>query len=258
VYASIASTIGGKSVSVSAILSDPAADPHAFEISAQDQVRIAKAQLVIANGSGNDDFAQQMVDASDPAPQLIDAVQISGLPAGEADFNEHVFYKLDAMTKLGNAIAAKLGELDPAGKAAFEQNAADFAGELAGLQKRAAAIGAAHPGLKAVVTEPVADYLLDTAGISDVTPAGFSKAIEAENDPAPADVAEEDTLLTGKTVGLVVFNSQTTGPVTERLQSKAAELGIPVLKVTETLPEGVNDYVDWIGGTIDRLDKALG
>lgn len=258
VYASIATAIGGRAVSVSAILSDPAADPHSFEISAQDQVKIAKAQLVIANGGGYDDFAQQMVDAAKPRPQLIDAVQVSGLPSDGDDFNEHMIYNLDAMTKLGNEIAAKLGELDPADKATFIKNASAFAGTLADLKNKAAAVGAEHPGLKAAVTEPVADYLLTAAGISDVTPGGFAKAVEAENDPAPGDVAEVDTLLTGKTVGLVVFNSQTAGPVTERLESKALELGIPVLKVTETLPEGVSDYVDWIAGTIDRLEKALG
>lgn len=262
VYAAIATTIGGDAVSVSAILSDPAADPHSFEISAQDQVKIAKADLVIANGGGYDDFAQQMVDAADPKPQLIDAVVTSGLPTGDgpdgSPFNEHVFYNLDAMTKLGTTIATELGTLDPAGKAAFDKNAATFAAALGELKKKAAAIGTAHPGMKAVVTEPVANYLLRDAGIADVTPKGFAEAIEEENDPAPADVAAVDTLLTGKTVNLVVFNSQTAGPVTERLERKAEETSIPVLKVTETLPEGVTDYADWIAGTIDGLTKALG
>ncbi|WP_029137588.1 metal ABC transporter solute-binding protein, Zn/Mn family [Nakamurella lactea] len=259
VYASIATTIGGDAVQVSAILSDPAADPHSFEVSAQDQVKIAKAQLVIANGGGYDDFAQQMVDAADPRPQLLDAVQISGLDTGDSDhFNEHVFYDLDAMTKLGNAIAGKLAELDPAGKATFDKNAADFTKVLAALKDRAAGIGAAHPGVKAVVTEPVADYLLASAGISDVTPGDFAEAIEQENDPAPGDIAQVDALLAGGTVSLVVFNSQTAGPVTERLETKAQQTGIPVLKVTETLPAGVTDYADWIGGTLDALSKALG
>jgi zinc/manganese transport system substrate-binding protein len=257
VYASIASAIGGDRVQATAILSDPSADPHSFEISARDQVKIAKARLVIANGGGYDDFAQQMVDAANPKPQLIDAVQVSGLPAGD-HFNEHVFYNLDAMAELGTTLAGTLAELDPAGKAGFEKNAADFTAKLGELKKKAAAIGAAHPGLRAVVTEPVADYLLDTAGISDVTPEGFSEAIEQENDPAPADVAAVDQLLSGKHVGVVVFNAQTAGPVTERLEKKAQELTIPVLKVTETLPAGVTDYASWIGGTIDGLSKALG
>jgi zinc/manganese transport system substrate-binding protein len=34
--------------------------------------------------------------------------------------------------------------------------------------------------------------------------------------------------------------------------------GVPVVKVTETLPAGTMDYVTWIGGEIDQLATALG
>ena len=32
---------------------------------------------------------------------------------------------------------------------------------------------------------------------------------------------------------------------------------MPVVKVTETLPEGVTDYVVWMNGQIDALAAAL-
>ncbi len=259
VYASIASTIGGDRVQASAILDKPSADPHSFEAAPKDQVKIAQAQLVIANGGGYDDFANQMVDAAHPKPQLIDATEVSGLQesSGAGTFNEHVFYSTDAMRKLGAAIAAKLGELDPADKAIFTKNADGFAAKLAELDLRAAAIKTTHPGVKALVTEPVADYLLQEAGITDLTPKGYSQAIESENDPSAKDIAEVDGLIRNKSAGLLVYNEQTTGPVPDRVRQQAEKSGVPVLAVTETLPAGTTDYLTWMAGTIDALDKAL-
>ncbi|MDQ2846345.1 MAG: zinc ABC transporter substrate-binding protein, partial [Actinomycetota bacterium] len=205
-------------------------------------------------------FANQMVDTANPKPELIDVVQLSGLDQHPktGEFNEHVFYNLDTITTLGNTLATKLGALEPADKQTFAANAATFANKLAALKKRAVAIRTAHPGLTAIVTEPVADYLLQTAGIADVTPSGFSQAVEEENDPAPADVAQVDNLLKTKTVAVLVFNSQTSGAVTEDVKKAAQADGVPVLPVTETLPAGVTDYPTWMGDTITALDKALG
>lgn len=258
VYASIAAAIGGDRIRASAILDKPSADPHSFEATPDDQVKIAQAQLVIANGGGYDDFVTRMLDAADPKPQLIDAVEVSGLnKAGAATFNEHVFYSTQAMARLAAAIAAKLGELDPAGTATFTRNAGTFTARLRKIDAKAAAVKSAHPGIRALVTEPVADYLLVQAGITDATPAGFSKAIESENDPSPKDIAEVESMITHKSVGLLAYNVQTTGPVTDRLRRLADTSGIAVLAVTETLPEGTADYLTWMTGNIDALAKAL-
>jgi zinc/manganese transport system substrate-binding protein len=257
VYASIVSTIGGDKVSVTAIMSDPSADPHSYEATPRTALEISKAKFVVANGGGYDDFVGTLVDASPNKPKVLDAVQISGLPTGP-DFNEHVFYDLDSMIKLGNAIAAELGAEDAADAATFTANAKSFADKLTGLRDQAAAIGKAHPGTKAVVTEPVADYLLEDAGIEDVTPGGFSEAVEAETDPAAKDVAAMDKLISDKTVAVLIFNEQTSGPVVDGVRKTAETASVPVVGVTETLPAGVTDYATWIGGSITALSGALG
>lgn len=260
VYASIAGAIGGDRVAVTAILNDPSADPHSFEASPQDQMTIAKAKLVIANGGGYDDFTSRMVDASNPKPTLLDAVKVSGLKqdAEQGAFNEHVFYSPEAMQKLATAIAGKLTEFDPPGAATFTANLKTFEAGLTTIEKRAADLKAAHPGLQAVVTEPVANYLLSEVGVTDVTPQGFAQAVEAETDPAPRDVADVDALITGQKIQLLVFNEQTTGQVTDQVRQQAEKGGVPVLPVTETLPAGTTDYLTWINGTLDTLQTELG
>ncbi len=63
-------------------------------------------------------------------------------------------------------------------------------------------------------TEPVAGYLAAAIGLQVLTPEGFQRAIEDGTDPAPADVATERDLLTGKKVRALLFNSQVITPLT--------------------------------------------
>lgn len=263
VYGSVVSIIGGDRVDVTAIIDDPSADPHSFEANPQTQVAIAKAKIVVANGGGYDDFVETMVKAANTAPTQIDVVELSGLeksaPAEDGTaFNEHVFYSTAAMRTLSAELVKDLSALDAAGASTFAANAQKFDAGLAAIDQRTAAIKAAHPDLKAVVTEPVADYLLAAAGFQDVTPKDFAAAIEEENDPSVKDLAEIDKLITGRQVQLVAYNEQTSGPVVEQVRSAADKAGVPVLPVTETFPEGVTDYLAWINGTLDILEKELG
>ena len=55
-YGDVTSQIAGNHVTVISIISDPNADPHEYESSANDAGEIARASLVIMNGLGYDDF----------------------------------------------------------------------------------------------------------------------------------------------------------------------------------------------------------
>ena len=91
-------------------------------------------------------------------------------------------------------------------------------------------------------TEPVAGYLAQAIGLDVLTPEGFQKAIEDGTDPAPADVAAERDLLTGKKVKvLLLYNSQVTLPITVEIHDLAVSNGIPVVGVAETLPAGISE-----------------
>jgi zinc/manganese transport system substrate-binding protein len=112
VYGEIAAQIAGDHADVTSIITSAAQDPHSYEASAQDQLAVADAYLVIHNGGGYDAFVDTLLDASgNDDVEVLDAVEISGLAAedesdgehaeGEGDdaghdhiegFNEHVWY----------------------------------------------------------------------------------------------------------------------------------------------------------------------
>ena len=91
VYGDIASTIAGDAATVTSIITSAAQDPHSYEASAQDQLAVADADLIVHNGGGYDSFIDTLLDATgNDDVVVLDAVEISGLaPEDEHAEDEH-------------------------------------------------------------------------------------------------------------------------------------------------------------------------
>jgi zinc/manganese transport system substrate-binding protein len=250
VWGSVAAAVGGQDVSVQSLINDPSADPHSYQDKPEDATLLTNARLVVYNGGGYDDFFTKLVKAAGADAKQINAYDVSGHPKGE---NEHVWYELTTVKKVADKVATELGAIDPSNKDTYAGNAKDFDAKLDALATKAAAI----PDGRVVSTEPVAHYLLDTAGMTDVTPSEFSEAIEEETDPPVIAVADTTDLITKKQVVALVNNDQTETNVTNQLISAARTAGIPIVDVSETLPPGVTDYVDWMTKEVDSLAGAV-
>jgi len=250
VWGSVAAAVGGQDVSVQSLINDPSADPHSYQDKPEDATLLTNARLVVYNGGGYDDFFTKLVKAAGADAKQINAYDVSGHPQGE---NEHVWYELTTVKKVAGKVATELGAIDPSNKDTYAGNAKDFDAKLDALATKAAAI----PDGRVVSTEPVAHYLLDTAGMTDVTPAEFSEAIEEETDPPVIAVADTTDLITKKQVVALVNNDQTETNVTNQLISAAKANGIPIVDVSETLPPGVTDYVEWMTKEVDSLAGAV-
>lgn len=272
VWGSVAQAVGGSEVSVKSLIDDPAADPHAYADKPEDATLLTEAKVVIYNGGGYDDFFTKLVDAAGADAKRIAAFDESGKGAeegaeehaeeeegghGHGEVNEHVWYDLPTAQQVADKIADELSAVSPEHKDTFTANAESFGTKIDDLAARAAKIGTDHPGGKVVATEPVAKYLLDAAGLTDATPAEFSEAIEEETDPPVVAVADTTDLITNKQVVALVNNAQTETQVTNSLKDAATAAGIPVVDVTETLPEGVTDYVEWMTEQVTALSDAL-
>jgi len=116
---------------------------------------------------------------------------------------------------------------------------------------------AAHDGAPVAITEAVPLYLVEAAGLDNVTPGEFTEAIENETDVPAAAMDQTLKLFSGQQVKVLVYNEQTSGPQTEQVVDAAKTNGIPAVPVTETLPDG-QDYLSWMQANIQALSKALG
>ena len=279
VYGSIASIIGGENVDVTSIIDSAAQDPHSYEASAQDQLAVSKADLVIENGGGYDPFIDTLVDAAaGESVEMVNVVDLSGLApvatdSAEADghdhaegeehehehiegLNEHVWYNLATADTLASTLAHTFSQLDKKNAASYSENYAAFSEDIAELTARTDELKATFDGTAVALTEPVPLYLLEASGLRNLTPADFSEAIEEGSDVSPASLRDTLALFSTGEVALLAYNEQTSSPETERVRSAADENSVPVVSFAETLPDG-EDYVSWMTENIAAITDAL-
>lgn len=255
VYGAVASAVGGDTAAVTSLIRSADADPHEYEPTPADTLAVSRATVFVANGGGYDDFATKLYDAASNKPVSVVVTALSGFETDAPDFNEHVWYDLPTVKKLADHLATSLGAADQPNANRYLDNAKKFDAQVDGLMTKVAAIKAKHAGVKVAITEPVPGYLLDAAGLVVVTPPEFSEAVEEGTDPPAAVVTANNATFAEAKV--LVENAQTTGPITTQAEQAAAANRVPVVKVTETLPEGVTDYVVWMNGQVDALAAAL-
>jgi zinc/manganese transport system substrate-binding protein len=287
VYGDIAAQIGGDLVSVTSLIDSAAQDPHSYEASAQDQLALSKAALVIENGGGYDPFIDSLLSASDNGDvAVVNATDASGLldadhseedHAAEEEsteehseeehseddghnhiegFNEHVWYSFHGMEHVAEEIAHQLSEIDADNAATYEQNLASFVGKIAELEATAEELHATTEGQGVAITEPVPLYLLEEVGLTNLTPEDFSEAIEEGTDVAPLVLQETLALFDANSVSLLAYNEQTAGSETEQVAAAAEEAGVPVVSFTETLPDGA-DYFSWMTENLEAISAAV-
>ncbi|GAB3552888.1 zinc/manganese transport system substrate-binding protein [Actinopolyspora lacussalsi] len=170
--------------------------------------------------------------------------------------NEHVWYDPEAARLVAERIAARLGELRPDRAERFERNATQFGDRLDEIERNITELRNEHHGTEVMTTAPVADHLLENAGLTDITPDSFVRTVEAGNDPAAATVAELQELVGSGRPAALIHNPQTASPLTERITERARNNGIPVVAMPETLPDD-RTYSEWLSGRVTALDTAL-
>ena len=279
VYGDIAQSLAGDLASVTSIIDSAAIDPHSYEASAQDQLAIANADIVIENGGGYDPFIDVLVEGSGSSAIVISAVEASGLLEDEhaeedhaedehaaddhADehghiegLNEHVWYDVHGVAHVAEAITAALVDTDAGNAAAYEENLAAFLADLEALEADMEALAESLGGGTVAATEPVPGYLLAELGFEDGTPAEFSEAIEEGADVPPLALQQALDLIDSGEVRLLAYNEQTESPETQRVRDAAEAAGIAVVSFVETLPEG-EDYVSWMRANVEAVTSAL-
>ncbi len=255
-YANVLEQIGGKYVKVTAIESNPNTDPHTYEASPSTAQAVASANLLIENGVGYDTFMEKIESASpDPARKVINVQKLLGLP--ESTPNPHLWYKPTTMPAVAKAIVGDLAALQPAHAAYFQANANNFEASLQPWRTALAQFARRYPNTTVATTEPVADYMLEAAGIKNLTPFSMQADIMNGTDPAPQAVTLQNSLFAGHKVKVFVHNQQVSSPTTEAFVAEAKRHGIPVVGVYETMPTPGYDYQSWMLAEVKALEKAV-
>lgn len=254
-YGDIAARIGGSHVDVTSIISDPGADPHDFEATPSDVKLLSNADIVIENGLGYDDWLDEMLASyKNPDRMVICAQEVLGLP--DDTENPHLWYNPQTMPAVAEVIADALESLDPDNAADYRQNLTAFKDSMSQYTTALSTFHQRYPNISAAATEPVANYLLEAAGIKIKTPWSLQSAIMNSLDPSAQDMSTQMGLFTDKAVDIFVYNEQVTSSLTEKWLDAANGNGIPVVAVYETMPADYH-YVEWMLAEVDALTVAV-
>lgn len=269
VWANVAEQIAGDNFDVTALITDPAQDPHSFEASARDQLAVSESSIFIINGGGYDEFAEVLAKAAKVEPFNVFDSHESEHGAEHADKadhsteaghdeshahdgSDHIWYDLHVVELTAELLAKKMSELQPENASEFTANAEAFAADIATLESRVTAFGAK---LNYFEAHPLATLLFEELGFTNLTPAGFAEAEEAGLEPSVKIMSDATALIKESKIDFLAVNRQVTSPSLEKLKTLATEKGIAVLTFDELLGEG-QSYQEWFGALLNELEAA--
>jgi zinc/manganese transport system substrate-binding protein len=257
--------IAGDAAQVTTLMK-PNADPHSFEISAQEAALMERADLLVSNGLGLEEGLRQHIDrATDAgvdtvvAGEHIDVLAYTSDDAGGAG-DPHFWTDPARMVHVVDAVEAALVEVDGIDAEAVREHATAYRGELATLDTEMTGAFATIPSeRRALVTNHhVFGYLADRFDfrlVGAVIPGGTTLAA-----PSAADLRDLTTAIEDARVPTIFAESSQPDRLVHVL---AAEAGVDIDVVelfTESLTgpgEGAETYLEMMRANTERIVDGL-
>jgi zinc/manganese transport system substrate-binding protein/manganese/iron transport system substrate-binding protein len=257
VFADIVQNIGGSRVAATSII-PPGVGPEDYEPKPDDAKKLSDARLIVSNGVGLDDFLGKLL-ASGTGGQTPHLVLGDGIPVMTVDGEQNPHFWLDPTLVKQDylpAIATKLTELDPDGKATFDANVAAYGAQLDALDSE----------LKAKIdTIPAANRKLVT--FHDAFPYfarhfGFELVgVVLENvgqDPSAADLAALVEKVKAAGVKAVFSEAQFSPKLSETLAQEAGITSVVTTLYNDALgPAPADTYLGLMRWNVDQIVAAL-
>ena len=255
----VASELIGDAADVTTLMK-PNADPHSFEISAQEAATLQSAELVISNGLGLEEGVEQHLEAAADAgaPRFIAADHLETIPYAEKANGPDPHFWTDParMIDVVEALETELGEIGidvSANAAAYLEDLAELDAEMSDAFAR---IPNEHRAL--VTNHHVFGYLADRFDfevIGAAIPGGTTLA-----SPSAADLDELATAIDSSGVPAIFAESSQPDRLLQVLRSEA-DIDVAVIELfTESLTEPGGDadtYLSMMRENTERITTGL-
>ncbi|HMK95849.1 MAG TPA: zinc ABC transporter substrate-binding protein [Candidatus Limnocylindrales bacterium] len=254
-WGSLVSQLGGTHVQVLSIVTNPNADPHEYESSAADAEAIAKANYVIVNGAGYDQWALELISASNtPGQKVLNVANLLGQGLGS---NPHFWYNPYYVRTVVHQMYSDLVALAPSDTSYFTQQYASLNASLAPYYAKINQIKAEFNGTEVASTESIFVYLANATGLDLVSPASFMVAVSEGTDPPAQAVVQFEQQLQSGQVKVLVYNNQTVTPLTTSMETIAKQNKVEIVGITETVVPSNAPFQDWMNSELTDLLNAL-
>ena len=237
-------------------LTSPGAEPHDLELTVRETAQVAQSDLVVYE-RGFQPAVDDSVDQN-ATGTVLDAASVvalvpfrdHGIDSSEDD--PHFWLDPLLMARMGDAVAERLGRIDPQHAAAYGSNAADLRRDLEALDHQYAA-GLASCVRDTVVVSHDAFGYLQRYGLHMETILGLSP----DSEPTPSDLGRLQQLIRDEGVTTVFSESLVSPKIAEQL---AHDTGVrsAVLDPIEGLSDRTSDqdYLTLMRANLAALQEA--
>lgn len=251
-WGTVAKALGGDNVNVTSIINSTNVDAHDYEPTTSDIAKLQKAQVIIVNGAGYDAWAVKAAQTANAI--IVNAAEVGGVNDGE---NPHVWFSADVRKAVAQAITEAYEQADAAKKNDFDKMNDQWTAEENNVESEIAEVKQKTDGLAYAATESVASYLAEDMGLADATPSGYARATANESEPTPTDIKQFTDALKAGEIKLLVVNAQEESELTGKITDAAKSVEVPMVELTEQMPEQYDSLTAWMEGLVDAFSQAI-
>lgn len=251
-WGTVAKTLGGDNVNVTSIINSTNVDAHDYEPTTSDIAKLQKAQVIIVNGAGYDAWAVKAAQTANAT--IVNAAEVGGVNDGE---NPHVWFSAEVRKAVAQAITKAYEQVDVEKKNDFDKMNDQWTAEENNVESKIAEVRQKTDGLAYAATESVASYLAEDMGLADATPSGYARATANESEPTPTDIKQFTDALKAGEIKLLVVNTQEESELTGKITDAAKSVEVPMVELTEQMPEQYDSLTAWMEGLVDAFSQAI-
>jgi len=233
----------------------PGTSPHTYVLTPVQAVTVSKAHVLVLNGIGLEFWADKVIDAANnPKLIVVDASQGIPILAGDEDEtggNPHVWLNPRHAIRQVERIRDGLIQADPAGRAAYETNAATYIASLEALDADTERLVSDWSQKAFVAFHPSFAYFAQRYGLVQAA------VIEAApgREPSPTRLADVVSVVREINARAIFAEPQLSPKAAETI---ATESGVQVLYL-DPLGSRISSrlYTDLIRYNVSQLAQAL-
>jgi zinc/manganese transport system substrate-binding protein len=258
--------VGGDHVDVD-LLVGPNVDMHSFQPSPADSRKLAGAKLVVINGLGLEGWADRLVKAAGyRGARLVASKGVKALAghehehggeSGHGRYDPHAWQDVaNVKIYVANIRDALIG-VDPANKAAYQQNAENYRGQLDALDRDIRAAWADIPKEKrrVITTHDAFEYYGDVYDVEFLAAQGISEDAE----PSARDIAKLIQQIKKEKITAIFVENISSARLMDRIAKETgAKIGGELFSDALSPPGGpAATYVDMMRYNTKTITDAL-
>jgi zinc/manganese transport system substrate-binding protein len=221
-------------------------DPHEFEPSAKDKLKVANAAAVVYAGTDVDVFVPNLLDSV--GFDVSNTVKLSDFIGTKQDScdslckekltNPHIWFDLDVIEAAAPNITKLLIKVQPSNRAHYENQLALFEAEITKVKssntKNTKLLKQSSTLATYFAPESIANVLINSVGITNATPNAIANKFANGVELSVREMNDMKTLLSSGSIGLFAANRQVETQQAQELLDVAISKSIPIIYFSET------------------------